>query len=271
MSVPKIYEKGTAQMWTDKHISKQLLDIHLNSDIDLASRKMSSINKTIQWILEHNESKKLSILDLGCGPGLYTSKLATLGHNVTGVDFSASSIQYAKREADVNNLKINYMNEDYLTLNLEENSVDLVILIYTDFGVLLPEDRNLLLNNIRSVLKPGGTFMFDVLNDKEIESKVSPKNWEIADKGFWKNEPYLALSESFLFKDEKVILYQHTIMDEKEDISQYRFWTHFFSYEELSKILNIYSFENIKFYDDVLPKSDLWNGANVSFCVAKNN
>ena len=36
---PKIYEKGTAFMWTDKHISKQLLNVHLNPDIDLASRR----------------------------------------------------------------------------------------------------------------------------------------------------------------------------------------------------------------------------------------
>ena len=36
---PKIYEKSSAFMWTDEHISKQLLNVHLNSDIDLGSRK----------------------------------------------------------------------------------------------------------------------------------------------------------------------------------------------------------------------------------------
>jgi hypothetical protein len=34
---PGIYEKGTAFMWTDEHISKQLLHIHLDPDIDLAN------------------------------------------------------------------------------------------------------------------------------------------------------------------------------------------------------------------------------------------
>ena len=38
-SKPKLYEKGDSVMWTDSHISKQLLDVHLNEHIDLASRK----------------------------------------------------------------------------------------------------------------------------------------------------------------------------------------------------------------------------------------
>ena len=39
---PDLYEKGSAVMWTDPYISKQLLQIHLNPDMDLASRKYSS-------------------------------------------------------------------------------------------------------------------------------------------------------------------------------------------------------------------------------------
>ena len=267
---PKIYERGNSEMWTDPHISKQLLEIHLNSEIDLGSRKMSTINKTIEWILSRSRSTGLNVLDLGCGPGLYSEKLANMGHNVTGVDFSESSIKYAQQEASRKNLKINYLNEDYLKINLKENAFDLVILIYTDFGVLKPKDQNTILNLIRRVLKPDGTFIFDVLNDREIESKTVPKNWEIADTGFWKNEPYIALSESFLYKQEKVILYQHTVIDEKEKLFQYRFWTHFFSNDDLDKILNKHLFENMEFHEDVLPKSDLWNGENVTFCIAKN-
>ncbi len=38
---PELYTQGTSFMWTDEHISKQLLDVHLNVDTDLASRKKS--------------------------------------------------------------------------------------------------------------------------------------------------------------------------------------------------------------------------------------
>ena len=58
---PKIYEKGTAFMWTDEHISKQLLNVHLNPDIDLGSRKKSTIEKTANWILDNHQMETFVI------------------------------------------------------------------------------------------------------------------------------------------------------------------------------------------------------------------
>jgi len=175
-------------MWTNPYISKQLLDIHLNINIDLASRKYESIKKTADWILTQTNGDKLNILDLGCGPGLYSEIFAKKGYNVTGIDLSKNSIDYAQQEAKSKSLDIKYINQNYLELNLDENSFDLVILIFTDFGVLLPNEREILLNNIKKVLKPNGTFIFDVLNDKDITQKTSPKNWELTKKGFWKDQ-----------------------------------------------------------------------------------
>ena len=269
-SKPELYKKGSSVMWTDSHISKQLLDVHLNTEIDLASRKTTTIKSTVKWILDHSDLRNLNILDLGCGPGLYSEILAKEGHKVTGVDFSSHSIKYAKEEAEKNNLDISYIKANYLELDLEENSFDLVILIYTDFGVLLPSERNQLLKIIKKVLKPNGIFIFDVLNGKSIESKTSPKSWEVSEQGFWKDKPYLALSDSYLYEEEKVILYQHILVDEQENIDVYRFWTHFFSHSDLSEILNVHGFSNINFYEDVLQKGDLWSGENVTFCKAFN-
>ncbi|MCP4673075.1 MAG: SAM-dependent methyltransferase, partial [Desulfobacula sp.] len=68
---PDLYQKGTAVMWTDSYISKQLLKVHLNPEVDLASRKKKTIESTVQWILDKAGKRSLKILDLGCGPGLY--------------------------------------------------------------------------------------------------------------------------------------------------------------------------------------------------------
>jgi len=265
---PGIYEKGSAFMWTDKHISKQLLEIHLNPDIDLGSRKRSSIEKTAKWILETQKDKgQLNILDLGCGPGLYAEIFASAGHNVTGVDISKNSIEYANKSAKDKKLDITYINASYLEVNLESNTYDLIVLIYTDLGVLTPTERDKLLDMVFSVLKKGGTFIFDVLKDQEIEKKTSSKNWELSKKGFWRKIPYLALSESFLYPEEKVILFQHTIVDEEENIEIYRFWTHFFSQNDIGKILKNHNFIDTSFREDILPEGDLWNGNNVIFTV----
>lgn len=263
---PELYEKGTAVMWTDPHISKQLLEIHLHPDIDLASRKKATIEKTINWIFEQVEDKELNILDLGCGPGLYAQQIAQKGHKVTGVDFSKNSIEYAKEQAKANNLDIEYINKNYLELDLPKNKFDLIMMIYTDLGVLLPEERIQLLDKIEKALKPGGTLIFDVLNDKDLDKKISPKNWEASEKGFWTDNPYLTLSESFFYEEEKVILNQHVVAEE-ENTNIYRFWTHYFSHNDLMLLLKPFDFTDIQFYENVLPADDnLWSGENVTFC-----
>lgn len=266
---PPLYEKGSAFMWTDKHISKQLLNIHLNPDTDMGSRKMSTVIETADRILTLQKSKrKLKILDLGCGPGLYAEIFAQNGHDVTGIDISESSVDYAKKSAKDKGLEITYINADYLKTDEEANKYDLITLIYTDIGVLHPDARSKLLNFIRKTLKKGGMFVFDVLRDNNLPDKVSLPSREASSGGFWKPGPYLALSHSFLYDEQKVILYRHIVIDPEEKIRTYHFWTHFFSQDDVFKMLKAHKFADITFLKNVLPEGDQWNGDNVIFCAA---
>ena len=264
---PQLYAEGNAVMWTDPHISKQLLNIHLNPDIDLASRRRSSIESSMDWILDSVNKEKMNILDLGCGPGLYCEIMAERGHKVTGVDFSRNSIEYARKEAMKKGLDIEYVNQNYLEL-CEENKYDLVMMVFTDIGVLKPHEREILIRNVYRALKPGGTFIFDVLSDRNLETKVSERTWEMEESGFWKESPYLIISDSFLYPNEKVILHQHIVMDDSDNFDVYRFWTHFFAFYDLKKMLEPEGFENTEVFDNVLPAIDMWNGDNVLFCKA---
>ena len=267
---PEIYEPGNAVMWTDPYISQQLLQVHLNEQVDLASRKPETISMTVDWILSQTNIEKLSILDLGCGPGLYSEMFAQKGHEVTGVDFSKNSIAYAKDQAQKKKHNIRYLVQNYMQLDLPSKSFDLVLLIFTDFGPLLPADRERLLVKIQQVLKPGGLFIFDVINDSHIESKLSPKTWEASAQGFWSEQPYLALSESFLYEREKVILYQHIIVDDY-DTKTYRFWNHFFSSKDLSKILKKHNYIDISFHENVIPGGDRYETDDITFCIAEKS
>lgn len=266
---PSLYEKGSAVMWTDPYISQQLLQVHLNEHLDLGSRKPKTIQKTVEWILSQTNKEKLNILDLGCGPGLYSEILAQKGHEVTGVDFSKNSIEYAKNEAQKKKLDIRYLNKDYTKLDLPENEFDLVLLIFTDFGPLLQREREQLFKKVKSVLKPGGLFVFDLLNDNNIAGKLNPRSWETSEQGFWSDKPYLLLTESYLYEKEKVILYQNVVIEE-ETTKIYRFWNHFFSNSDLNEIFEKVGFNNISFHQNVIPSGDGYESGDVTFCVVKN-
>ena len=262
---PKLYEKGDSIIWTDDHISMKLLELHLNPDIDSASRMMDSIDKTIEFISEFCREIPMTILDLGCGPGIYLEKLAELGHVCTGLDYSKNSISYAVEQAKEKGLRINYIYQDYLELDLEDQ-FDLIILIYTDLGVLLPEERKVLLDKIYRALKPNGVFIFDVLNDRNIEQKFKEhQNWSFEFSGFWKPTPYLELANGFHYPDDKVFLKQHTIIDESDRIRNYRFWTHYFSTDDISEMLSSRGFRRTEYFDNILPAKDIWDGENVTF------
>ena len=146
------------------------------------------------------------------------------------------------------------------------NEFDLVLLIYTDLGVLIPNERDTVLINIHNALRQNGLFIFDVINAENVEKKFEEKrNWNYESSGFWSDIPHLELSEGFHYPENKVFLQQHIIIDQKENLKLYRFWTHYFEDRDISRILSDRGFINVKTYRDVLPSTNIWNGENISF------
>ena len=92
---PRPFSVYTASdLWTDEHTSGQMLAYHLNGDVDISSRRTSFIDDSVRWLEERFElSNNSRVIDFGCGPGLYTTRLARLGSEVHGIDFSARSIE----------------------------------------------------------------------------------------------------------------------------------------------------------------------------------
>mgnify|MGYP001812330626 CR=1 FL=1 len=256
-------------MWTDEHISGELLKLHLDPDVDSASRSKRSIERTMEFILSFCGDGPMSVLDLGCGPGIYLEKFAALGHLCTGIDFSKNSLEYASRQAREKGLQIRYIHKNYLELDFSDQ-FDLVVLIYTDFGVLLPEERVRLLGLIRRALKPGGIFIFDVLNERNLDQKF--RETQVLSHqpgGFWKPSPYMELASGYHYPDHKVFLRQHSILDEEDQIRTYRFWTHYFSAEDVIALLTTQGFKTIEHSHSVLPANDIWDGKNVTFYTSQ--
>ena len=151
---PELFAPGEVSFWTVPHISKSLLETHLNPEEELASRRPETIDKSVAWIMANlNLASGSHLLDLGCGPGLYCVRFYERGLTVTGVDFSQRSIEYAQNYAQEHGLNIDYMHQNYLELDFK-NQFDAVSLIYCDFCVLSDQDCSTLLTNINRALKP---------------------------------------------------------------------------------------------------------------------
>ena len=260
---PTPYDKGTDIMWTDKHISKFLLDAHINPEIGVASRTSTDIDKTVDMIDKMIQPRS-EILDLGCGPGLYAERLSKKGHKVTGVDFSKNSIDYAIKQREKSQSNIEYINDNYLNLDFE-GQFDIIMMIYCDFGVLVSEERISLMKMIHKALKPRGIFLFDAIDEETIERLSFNSSWDMSEGGFWKPTPYICLSKSFHFKENKATLDQHLVMGEDDSFQLYRFWNHYFDQEDVEKIFRPIGFSKVESIKNLLTGSGPYNDHGVVF------
>ena len=221
---PIPFTPGEPLFWNDPHISAQMLKAHLDPKIEAASRTPETIDRSVQWILDTIALKADDkVLDLGCGPGLYASRFAHAGLQVTGVDYSRSSIEYARRYASENSLNIHYRYQNYLELD-DDNLYDAAFLIYGDFCPLDPLQRSTLLKNVRRALKPNGRFVFDVTTREHRKKHGNKNNWYAVDGGFWKPGRQLVLEDGFDYPEQSIWLDQYTVIEGDGKISVYRNW-----------------------------------------------
>ncbi len=221
---PEPFEPGEPLFWDDPHISKQMLAVHLDPNTDLASRRPEIIDRSVNWLVETlGLQPGDAVLDLGCGPGLYATRFALRGLDVTGVDYSRRSINYAVEKAREDELAIEYNYQNYLALAVSR-TYRAAFLIYGDFCPLSPEKRARLLENVRGVLEPGGAFVLDVSTRQHRAKYGARNNWYLADGGFWKPGPHLVLEKGFDYPALGIYLDQYMVIEADGKLSVYRNW-----------------------------------------------
>ncbi len=265
---PKIYQQTDTPFWTDDYISQKMLENHLDPSIDGASRNRSFIKKSASWICQKVPPADYpSLLDLGCGPGLYSELFAESGYQVTGVDFSKRSIDYAKESARKKQLPISYLKQDYLEMELTE-TFDLIVMIYCDFGALSANDRHLLVANIYRWLKPGGKFLLDVFSATKYDQTVVQQSWEYSEgAGFWSENSYLALNKTSKYPN--FVWLDQTMVITQEDQITYNVWTSCFTEHSLAAELAAVGFKEYQLYSNVCGESYTKESETIAMLLKK--
>jgi SAM-dependent methyltransferase len=198
------------ELWTRPHLAAQMLEYHLNQATEHASRTIPDIERIVDWIDVQLDLDGKRVADLGCGPGLYARRMARRGARVTGVDFSASSLDFA-RTRDMNN--IDYIEGDYLEDDLP-SGFDIVVLIYCDYCALSPEDRQRLLGRIQTMLNTGGHLVMD-LNGPGAFDAVS--DFVVMEErlmgGFFAPGDYIGIHKTDVYEDEWLSLDRFFIIE----------------------------------------------------------
>lgn len=211
---PEPWAEGDNIPWHDPAFSARMLREHLSQAHDAASRREQIIERQIAWIHENLlEGQMTRILDLGCGPGLYTSRLARLGHTCMGIDYSPASIDYAQEQAEQERLSCEYELGDIRMGNYGQG-YGLALLIFGELNVFPKEMAATILREMYASLDHGGILLLEPHTFAAIHEMGEQKpSWYTAERGVFSDMPYLCLTERFWHERMRATTTRHFVLE----------------------------------------------------------
>jgi SAM-dependent methyltransferase len=115
------------------------------------------------WRLLELEPGK-EVLDLACGHGRITNRLAGRGCRLTGLDATPLFLERARSDAAARGVSVTYIEGDMRLLPWDDERFDRVINVFTAFGYFDDADNRRVLAEIARVLRPGGRLAMELNN-----------------------------------------------------------------------------------------------------------
>ena len=213
-TVPELvpWAEGGKLPWNDPEFSERMLKEHLSQTHDGASRRLNSINRHAIWLhsaVLHKEPSR--ILDIGCGPGLYTERLAKFGHHCVGIDYAPASIRYAKEVAAEKKLDCEYIEADITKVDYG-SGFHLAYFLYGELNAFKPAIMENVIGRAYAALAPGGRLILEMFESKFLQLLGSrPKSSEQVDSGLFSTKPYHRLTESLFCEDSNATVERNII------------------------------------------------------------
>lgn len=155
--------------------------------------------------IEVAEQVKGPVLDAGCGTGSGSLFFASLGLQVTGIDFVEEAIRRAKAKAEGRGLSVEFLVKDAMTLVEWDKRFESVI----DSGlfhIYSGDDRQRYVQGLAHVINPGGRLFLLSFSDEEgpVEGvserglyDTFAKDWEIESLRMVRGELSAAFAAEF--------------------------------------------------------------------------
>jgi ubiquinone/menaquinone biosynthesis C-methylase UbiE len=145
------------------------------------------------------------ILEIGCGGAQCGIAMAKQGAKVIGIDISEQQLEFAKKLAEKNKVKINFYQGDIRDLRqIKSNSQDIV---FSAFALHYVDDLLKCFKEVNRVLKKNGLFVFSL--DHPFSRTVDSKTLKLKQSYFKMGK----IIETFSDPTKKFVMYNHTISE----------------------------------------------------------
>lgn len=211
---PEPWLEGDNIPWHEPGFSARMLREHLSQEHDSASRRAEKIDRHVAWIHETVLSQRPSrVLDLGCGPGLYCLRLAALGHECTGIDYSPASVRFATRQAAEQGLSCTYVEGDLREAPYGSGR-GLAMMLYGELNVFAPEDARVILAKAHAGLAEDGTLLLEPHDFAAVKRMgEEPATWYSSRSGLFMDAPHLCLTEHHWHEERRAATTRYFVLE----------------------------------------------------------
>ncbi len=265
------WQDGENIPWHEPGFSERMLKEHLTQDHDLASRRSETIDAQVEWVDRHLlKGRAGKVLDLGCGPGLYASRLAQRGHECVGIDYSPASIAYAVDYARRENLRCEYVCRDIRQADYG-TGLGLVMLIYGEFNAFRPSDARAILQKAERAMTDGGVLLLEPHTEAVIRTiGASPPTWYSSKRALFSDKPHLCLQDHSWDAAAKTSTTRYYIVDAATgDVSNYAGTMQAYSDDEYRSLLLDCGFESVEFFPSLAGVSGESQGDLIAIVARK--
>lgn len=144
------------------------------------ARFVSELGEPLLQLLDPKPEE--TILDLGCGDGALTEKIAKVGGKVLGVDSSIAQLQAARSRG----LHVAAMDGQQLSVKRKFDAV------FTNAALHWMKDAEKVVDEVASALKPGGRFVGEFGGKGNVETIRQALHAQLSKRGInpWSVDPW---------------------------------------------------------------------------------
>jgi SAM-dependent methyltransferase len=236
--------------------SEKCLEIHLSQENDTGSRRKVLIQNQLYYILQKKITipNDLTILDIGCGPGLYLEGLINqLNHNdfeYIGIDKGPALINYALNTYNISNA--NFILNDIFEYDFRRKNFNLILMMYDFFNFFFFRKKmNELISMVSALLGKDGYLIMEV----KVKSEFSDYdiNFFYRENGLFSENRYMEIIEQGVVNNH---FYGHRHFICEIDSKKTKEYYNFLNILKIEEIRHILSVNNLKIVDIISLNQD---------------
>lgn len=187
------------------------------------------------------------VLELGCGTGSMTERLAMAGYDMIGSDLSPDMLEIAMEKKDASGLNILYLLQDMREFELY-GTVRAIVSVCDPMNYILEEEDLLqVFRLVNNYLDPGGMFIFDLNTTKKYRDMGETTIAENREEASF-------IWENYFDEEEKINEYDLTLFIRDEEDGRFDRFEEFheqraYSLTEIGELIRESGMELIAMYD----------------------